>query len=78
MMNAINQHDFQTHWPAVRRRIRDRWPQLNDDIVEGIDGRVERLYQALVEDCGIPRADAARELSEFLRSDAYDSPVCRN
>lgn len=77
-MNATKQHEFRADWPALRRRVRDRWPQLNEDVVEGIDGRLERLYLALVEDGGLARGDAARELWEFLRSDAYESPACRN
>lgn len=69
-MNAISQHQFQAHWAVVRRRVRDRWPQLTAGTVEEIDGRVERLYRALVEDCGLPRAVAARELWEFLHRES--------
>lgn len=77
-MNSTNQQEFRTDWPALRRRVRDRWPQLDEDVVDGIDGRMERLYLALVEDCGMARGEAARELWEFLRSDGYASPACRN
>jgi hypothetical protein len=69
-MNAISQHEFQAHWAVVRRRVRDRWPQLTARTVEEINGRVERLYWALVEECGLPRAVAARELWEFLHRES--------
>ena len=64
----MNQHYFQSNWPWLQQRVHSRWPQLPEQDVDRIDGRIERLYTVLLRKGGMSRAQAALELWEFLHS----------
>jgi hypothetical protein len=74
----MNQHSFETNWARLRPRVQQRWPQLPEQDVRRIDGRVEQLYRLLWSRGGLSRSDAARELWEFLHNSACGETACRS
>ena len=64
-------------WNDLGQRVRERWPRLTTDDVDGIAGSRDRLVKRIQEQYGLPRDDAAGEESQTqpLSSDENRPPT---
>ena len=74
----MNQQSFEANWARLRRRVQERWPQLTEQDIRHIQGRVDRLYRLLCGPGGLSRSDAAQEVWEFLHDARYCETLCPN
>ena len=74
----MNQQSFESNWLRLRPRVQQRWPQLSEQDIRRIEGRVERLYRLLCNRGGLSRSDAAREIWEFLHDAQCEETACAN
>lgn len=57
-------------WLQVKGEVRRQWGRLTDDDLDQIQGDAEKMIGKLQERYGYARADAEREIDDFLRARA--------
>ena len=58
-------------WKQVRGRIREQWDRLDDDHLDRIAGRRDRLVGDIQESYGIDRGDAERQVMAWEMRNAF-------
>lgn len=63
-----NRERLQTWWPEFRGRVQERWSRLNDEWLDEVDGRHDRLAERLREAYGVSEAEADRQIDDFVET----------
>jgi uncharacterized protein YjbJ (UPF0337 family) len=66
-MAAINSDVLKGKWQQLKGEARIQWGRLTDDDVDQIQGNIEKLAGKLQERYGYERAEADREVEDFVR-----------
>ena len=64
----MNKEQFKGSWLQLKGKIKEKWGKLTDDDLAVVEGREDRLIGKLQERYGIAKAEAERQLREFLVS----------
>jgi uncharacterized protein YjbJ (UPF0337 family) len=62
----MNKERFAGMWKQLKGGIKQQWGKLTDDEIDRMEGSWERLVGMLQERYGIERAEAEKQLEEFL------------
>jgi len=65
----MNWDRVESNWRPLRGKFREQWSLLNDNQLESIAGKRERLLLALQETYGFSREDAERSVSAWEGSE---------
>lgn len=61
-----NMDIFQGKWRQIKGQVQQQWGKFTNDDLEQIEGRYEELVGLVQERYGRTRADAEREVRDFL------------
>jgi uncharacterized protein YjbJ (UPF0337 family) len=67
VMAAINSDVLKGKWQQLKGEARIQWGRLTDDDLDQIQGNIQKLAGKLQERYGYERADADREVDDFVR-----------
>ena len=70
----MNEDTLKGQWTQFKGRVREQWGKLTDDDVDQIQGQSEQLIGRLQERYGWARADAEREVDDWLRGSRSGTP----
>ncbi len=59
---------LRTWWPELRGRVQERWSRLNDEWLDEVDGRQDRLAERLREAYGVSEDEARRQVDDFVET----------
>lgn len=59
---------LRTWWPELRGRVHERWSRLNDEWLDEVDGRRDRLAEKLRDAYGVSEAEANRQVDDFVET----------
>ena len=62
----MNSDILEGKWNQVKRKVRQKWGDLTDDDLTRIAGKRDELIGLIQERYGRSRAEAEREVNEFL------------
>lgn len=65
-MSTATEDILKGKWNQLKGKVRQRWGELTDDDMDRIAGRQEELVGVLQERYGRSKAEAQRELDEFI------------
>ena len=68
-MAAINSDVLKGKWQQLKGEARIQWGRLTDDDLDQIQGNIQKLAGKLQERYGYERAEADREVDDFVRQD---------
>jgi uncharacterized protein YjbJ (UPF0337 family) len=63
----MNEDILKGQWTQLKGKVREQWGKLTDDDLDRIEGKSEQLVGRLQERYGWARADAEREVDDWLR-----------
>lgn len=66
-MAAINSDVLKGKWQQIKGEARIQWGRLTDDDLDQIQGNIEKLAGKLQERYGYERAEADKEVDDFVR-----------
>jgi len=66
-MAAINSDVLKGKWQQLKGEARIQWGRLTDDDLDQIQGNIQKLAGKLQERYGYERAEADREVDDFVR-----------
>lgn len=69
----MNNDIFEGNWKQIRGRVKEWWGRLNDDEIDQVEGRYDRMSGLLQEKYGYTRQAAEDEIRAFL--DQVESEV---
>ena len=67
VMAAINSDVLKGKWQQLKGEARIQWGRLTDDDLDQIQGNIQKLAGKLQERYGYERAEADREVDDFVR-----------
>lgn len=59
---------LRTWWPELRGHVQQRWSRLNDEWLDEVDGRHDRLAERLREAYGVSETEADRQIDDFVET----------
>lgn len=62
----MNESEFKGKWNQLKGKVQQRWGKLTNDTMDVISGSKNKLIGRVQEAYGKRRADAEREVNEFL------------
>ena len=62
----MNEDILKGQWTQLKGKVREKWGKLSNDDVATIQGRVEELIGKVQERYGVGRADAERQVNEWV------------
>jgi uncharacterized protein YjbJ (UPF0337 family) len=60
------ERDMEARWTQVKGKVREFWGEFTGDDVDWIAGRRDRLIGQLEQKYGMSRAEAERQVDEFI------------
>ena len=63
----MNSDQLQGKWKQMKGLIKERWGKLTDDDVDVVNGESEQLIGRLQERYGIEKAEAQKQVDEWMR-----------
>ena len=66
-MAAINSDVLKGKWQQLKGEARIQWGRLTDDDLDQVQGNIQKLAGKLQERYGYERAEADREVDDFVR-----------
>jgi len=63
----MNWDYIEGNWKQLKGKVQEKWGKLTDDDLDTIAGKREQLSGRIQERYGIAKADADRELDDWLR-----------
>lgn len=63
---TINTDILQGKWKQLKGQVKQKWGELTDDDLDRVEGHYEELVGVVQEKYGRTRADAEREVQEFV------------
>ena len=64
----MNEDTLKGQWMQLKGKVHEKWGKLTDDDLKTIQGRSEQLIGRVQERYGIARAEAERQVKDWLRS----------
>jgi uncharacterized protein YjbJ (UPF0337 family) len=62
----MNSDILQGKWKQVKGQVKQKWGELTDDDLDRVEGHYEELVGVVQEKYGRTRADAEKEVQEFV------------
>jgi uncharacterized protein YjbJ (UPF0337 family) len=62
----MNEDVLKGQWMQLKGKTREKWGKLTNDDLETIQGRTEQLVGRIQERYGIARAEAERQVKDWL------------
>lgn len=69
----MNTDQLQGKWKQAKGSIKERWGKLTDDDMDVINGQREQLIGKVQERYGIAKAEAQKQVDEYMRSHFQDT-----
>lgn len=63
----MNSDVFKGKWLQLKGEVKSRWGKLTDDDLDRVEGDSEKLIGRVQERYGYARAEAHREVDEFMK-----------
>ncbi len=63
----MNSDVLEGKWKQIKGEVQNQWGQLTDDEIDQIQGKRDKLVGKIQEKYGRSRAEAEREVDQFLR-----------
>jgi uncharacterized protein YjbJ (UPF0337 family) len=63
----MNEDTLTGQWNQLKGKVREKWGKLTNDDLDVVQGRAEQLVGRIQERYGIQRAEAERQVKDFLR-----------
>ena len=63
----MNSDVFKGKWLQFKGEVKSRWGKLTDDDLDRVEGDSEKLIGRVQERYGYARAEAQREVDEFMK-----------
>jgi uncharacterized protein YjbJ (UPF0337 family) len=64
----VNKDILQGKWKQLKGQVKQKWGELTDDDLNRVEGNYEELVGIVQEKYGRSRAQAEKEVSEFVDS----------
>jgi uncharacterized protein YjbJ (UPF0337 family) len=64
----MNWDQIEGKWHQVKGKVREQWGKLTDDDLDVIAGRRDQFLGRLQERYGLARAEAERQIDEWVKS----------
>lgn len=68
----MNWDQIEGDWEQFKDKVKEKWGKLNDDELNVIEGKKDRLAGKLQEKYGIAKEEVEKQLHEFLNSNEKD------
>ena len=62
----MNRDQLEGNWKQLKGKIREKWGNLTNDELDVINGKRDQLVGKLQEKYGIARAEAEKQLDDWL------------
>lgn len=62
----MNSDQLEGNWKQIKGRVQEAWGDLTNDDLDRIEGKRDQLVGVIQERYGKERAEAEREVDEFL------------
>jgi len=62
----MNNEMLTGQWKQLKGKVKQQWGKLTDDEIDQIEGSWERLLGTIEKRYGIERAEAEKQVNEFL------------
>jgi uncharacterized protein YjbJ (UPF0337 family) len=66
MEDAMNEDILKGQWMQLKGKVREKWGKLTNDDVDEIQGRTQQLVGLIQERYGIARAEAEKQVKDWL------------
>jgi uncharacterized protein YjbJ (UPF0337 family) len=73
--DAMNEDTLKGQWNQLKGKVRQKWGELTNDDVNVIQGQSEQLVGLIQQRYGIARAEAERQVKEWLRDTTTPTPT---
>jgi uncharacterized protein YjbJ (UPF0337 family) len=73
----MNEDTLEGRWTQLKGRVREKWGKLTNDDVEVIQGRSEQLVGRIQERYGIVRAEAERQVKDWMSRETSEPTTTR-
>jgi len=71
----MNEDTLKGQWNQLKGTVREKWGKLTNDDLDVVQGRAEQLVGRIQERYGIERAEAERQVKDFLRDAKEPTPT---
>jgi uncharacterized protein YjbJ (UPF0337 family) len=71
----MNEDTLKGQWNQLKGTVREKWGKLTNDDLDVVQGRTEQLVGRIQERYGIERAEAERQVKDFLRDAKQPTPT---
>jgi uncharacterized protein YjbJ (UPF0337 family) len=71
----MNEDTLKGQWLQVKGKVREKWGKLTNDDLDTIQGRTEQLVGRVQERYGVARAEAERQVKDWLIAVKVDQPT---
>jgi uncharacterized protein YjbJ (UPF0337 family) len=71
----MNEDTLKGQWTQLKGKVREKWGKLTNDDLDVVQGRSEQLIGKVQERYGIARAEAERQVKEFMTAAKTGTPT---
>jgi len=71
----MNEDTLKGQWNQVKGKAREKWGKLTNDDLDVVQGRAEQLVGRIQERYGLQRAEAERQVNDWLRDTKEPTPT---
>jgi uncharacterized protein YjbJ (UPF0337 family) len=71
----MNEDTLKGQWTQLKGKVREKWGKLTADDLDVIQGRAEQLIGRVQERYGIARAEAERQVKDWMTSASQPTPT---
>lgn len=65
----MNRIELEAKWHQIKGAAKEKWGELNDDLIQQIDGNYNRLVGKLQELYSITKEEAEKQIEEWKADD---------
>jgi uncharacterized protein YjbJ (UPF0337 family) len=73
----MNEDTLTGQWKQLKGKVREKWGNLTNDDVDVIQGRTEQLVGRIQQRYGMERAEAERQVNEWIRENKVEPTPIR-
>jgi uncharacterized protein YjbJ (UPF0337 family) len=71
----MNEDILKGQWTQLKGKVREKWGKLTNEDLDIIQGRVEQLVGHVQERYGVARAEADRQVKEWMEAVKEPTPA---
>jgi uncharacterized protein YjbJ (UPF0337 family) len=71
----MNEDTLKGQWMQLKGKVREKWGKLTNDDLDTIQGRAEQLIGRVQERYGVARAEAERQVKEWMNAVKEPTPT---